>query len=785
MNDGEPQPAALVGASVRRREDARLLTGRGLYVEDVVLPGLAHVAFVRASHAHAAVRAVHRETARALPGVIAVLTAEDCPELGAPLPGLLEPGTLNNPYCDRNLDVPRVLVPRKAHYVGEPLAVVVAETAHTALDAAEAVEIDYAPLPVLATWEDALAPGAPRLHDGFDNVVAHLKHEIGDVDAAFRAAEIVAEERLEIQSLKSMALECRGAVAQWSAATGSLDVWSTSQQYYAVRDIIARVLALPREAVRVLARDVGGGFGLKGLLHPEDVIVPILAYRLGRPVRWAETRSEHMIASNQSGVTVHDVRVAARRDGTILALDVKMYVDVGAFNGFEMVCPTNTVNHLPTHYRIPNLRAEGWSIVTNKTPVTPYRGAGRPEATFTTDRALDLVARRAGLDPLVVRERNVIPKAAMPYATGLTYRDGVKIVYDGGDFPGMLEAAVKLADYRGWRARQATLRAEGRAIGLGIASYVEGGGIGPTEGATVRIEESGRVNVLVGVNSQGQGHETTLAQICAEHLGARFGEVDVRGGDTALMPVGFGTAASRVLVNAGNAVFKSAREVKRKVAALAAQLLECAEADIEVADSHAFVRGTRQLSIGFAELAAKAQRNPAMAALGGPGLAATEFFYPRTVTWSSGVHVAVVEVDRETGAIDILAYATAHDVGVPVNPMIVDGQLIGGIAQGLGAALGEDVIYDRDGQVLAGSFMDYPVLRASDMPAIATEHFVSPTPENPLGVRAVGESGTIAPPAVIAAAVEDALGGAVRITKTPLTPLAVWSLIQRAGASRA
>jgi carbon-monoxide dehydrogenase large subunit len=771
---------AIIGSSVRRKEDARLLTGRGCYVEDVVLPGALHVAFVRSAHAHARIRAVDRARAAALPGVVAALTADDCPALGEALPGLLEPGTLNNPYCDKHVSVARALLPRKAHYVGEPLAAVVALSAAAAADGVEAVEIDYEPLPGLATWQDALADGAPRLHDGVDNVVAHLKHELGQVDAAFGAAEVVAEERLEIQSLKAMALECRGAAAQWNPATATLDVWSTSQQYYVVRDVIARILGLPREHVRVMARDVGGGFGLKGLLHPEDIIVPILAHHLRRSLRWVESRSEHMLASNQSGVTVHDVRVAAKRDGTLLALDVRMYVDVGAFNGFEMVCPTNTVNHLPTHYRIPNLRAEGWSIVTNKTPVAPYRGAGRPEATFTTDRALDLVARAAGLDPLEVRRRNIIPKSAMPYATGLTYRDGVAIAYDGGDFPGMLEAAVARADYHGWRRRQAALRADGRAVGLGIASYVEGGGIGPSEGATVRIDETGRVAVSIGVNSQGQGHETTLAQICAEHLGARLGDVEVRGGDTALLPVGFGTAASRVLVNAGNAVFKSAREVKRKVAALAAHLLECAEADIEVADSTAFVRGTRQLALGFAELAAKAQRAPVMAALGGPGLAATEFFYPRTVTWSSGVHVAVIELDRDTGAIAILKYATAHDVGVPVNPMIVDGQLVGGIAQGLGAALGEDVVYDAHGQLLAGSLMDYPVLRAADMPAIETEHFVSPTTENPLGVRAVGESGTIAPPAVIAAALEDALGGTVRVTRTPLTPLAVWQLIQRA-----
>jgi len=779
----ETTGATLVGKPVRRKEDERLLTGRGLYVEDVQLPGMLHVGFVRSAHAHANLLAVRRERALALPGVVAVLTADDCPELASSLPGLLEPGTLNNPYCDLNVATPRLLVPRKAHYVGEPLAVVVARSAYEAADAVEAVEIDYAPLPVLASWQDAIRAGAPRLHDGVDNVVAHLKHELGDVEAAFRVADIVAEERLEIQSLKSMAIECRGAAAQWDAATGSLDVWSTSQQYYVVRDIIARTLLLPQERVRVMARDVGGGFGLKGLLHPEDIIIPILAFRLRRPMRWVETRSEHMIASNQSGETVHDVRVAARRDGTILALDVKMYIDVGAFNGFEMVCPTNTVNHLPTHYRIPNLRAEGWSIVTNRTPVTPYRGAGRPEATFTTDRTLDLVARRTGLDPLEVRRRNIIPRESMPYATGLIYRDGVPIVYDGGDFPGMLRSAVELADYDGWRGRQAALRATGRTIGLGIASYVEGGGIGPSEGATVRIDETGRVLVLVGVNSQGQGHETTLAQICADHLGARFEDIEVRGGDTTLLSIGFGTAASRVLVNAGNAVFKSAREVRRKIVVLAAHMLECAEADIAVEQGVAFVRGTRQIAASFAELAAKANRSPMMAALGGPGLIATEHFYPRTVTWSSGVHVAVIELDRETGVVKILKYATAHDVGVPVNPMIVDGQLNGGIAQGLGAALFEAVLYDAQGQVLSGSMMDYPMLHAADMPELEVEHFVSPTSENPLGVRAVGESGTIAPPAVLAAAIEDAIGGGVRVTRTPLTPRHVRALLREAAGA--
>jgi carbon-monoxide dehydrogenase large subunit len=770
----------MIGQSVPRKEDERLVSGRGLYVDDVRVPGMLHLAFVRSTHAHAGIRAVHRERALALPGVVAVVTAEDWPELSRFMPELMEPGTLINPYCDFNRAPPRVLFSPVVKYVGEQIAIVVAETGYAAADACEAIEVEYEPLPVIATWDQALAPGAARVHQDYENVVAHLAHEIGDVDGAFAAAEIVAEERLELQSVRSMAIECRAAAAQWDAATGTLNVWSTSQLYYMVRDSVAQILGLAYDRVRVIARDVGGGFGLKGVLHPEDIIVPIVAYKLQRPVRWAETRSEHMIASNQSGTQVHDVRVAARRDGTILALDVKIYKEVGAYNHFEMVVPTNTVNHLPLQYRIPNLRAEAWSITTHKTPVSPYRGAGRPEATFTTDRALDLVARKAGLDPLEVRLRNIIPAEAMPYETGLTYRDGVRVRYDGADFPRMLRKAVECADYHGWRARQVEARRQGRAIGIGVSSYMEAGGIGPCEGATIQIEDTGRVSVFIGVNSQGQSHETTFAQICAQHLGARYEDVVVSGGDTALIRTGFGTGASRVAVNTGNAVFKSAVEVKRKVVRLAAHLFECGESDIEVKDGVASVISAPEMKFSFAELAATAHRHRLMAELGGPGLAATEYFYPRTVTWSNGFHIAVVELDRETGRIRILKYAVTHDCGVPLNPMIVDGQIRGGFAQGLGMALGEEVIYDGEAQVLSGSMMDYLVPRASDMPELDVEHFVFPTDENPLGIRAVGESGPISPPAALAAAVEDAIGGGVRITRLPLSPRYILGLLENA-----
>jgi carbon-monoxide dehydrogenase large subunit len=757
----------MIGQSVRRKEDERLITGRGRYVDDVQFPGMLHVVFLRSPHPHAIIKSIARDKALAIPGVVAVVTSDDYPELGEKLTDLHEPGTLHNPYCDKNVVPAQILLPKRVRYVGEQFAAVVATSPYIAADAAAVIDVEYEQLPIVSEWEEALQADSPRVHDETDNGIAHLKHELGDVDRAFAEADVVIEERLGMASLKSMAMECRGSAAAWDDNAGVLDVWSTSQQYYLVRDSIAQLLKLPNQSVQVAARDVGGGFGLKGTLHPEDIIIPILAYRLKRPVRWSETRTEHMTASHHSGEQVHDVRVAAKKDGTILAIDVKIYKDVGAYCHFEMVCQTNTVNHMPTHYRIPNIRAEGWSITTNKAPVTPYRGAGRLEATFTMDRILDLVARRTKLDPLDVRRRNIIPGSAMPYKTGLIYRDSVPIEYDGGDYEAMLEKAIGRSDYQEWRKRQQQLRNSPRAIGIGISSYVEGGGIGPCEGATIRIDDNGRVTVFVGVNSQGQSHETTFAQICAKHLGARFEDIDVVGGNTRAMSYGFGTAASRVLVNTGNAIFLAAEAVKKKMQLLAGELLNCKPDQIEIKDSVASVKGVPDKSMTFGELAMLGQRHKAMAPHGGPGLIATEFFYPRTVTWSAGVHVAVVELDRETGKVDILKYVIAHDSGVPINPAVVEGQIVGGVAQGLGTGLNEAILY-KDGQLLSGSMMDYAVMRADEMPEIEIEHFEFPTKENPLGVRAVGESGPISPPAALAAAIEDAIGGEAIVTHTPV-----------------
>lgn len=768
----------MLGKAVPRKEDERLLTGRGLYVEDVQLPGMLYAAFVRSPHARADILKINKEAALAVPGVVGVYDGSEFPGLKARLPELNGSVTLTSPYIDQ-INLPgHFLFSKRASYVGEQVAVVLAESPYAAADGVAAVEVEYDALPAVARWEEAMKLNSPRVHDGFDNVVAHLKHSVGDAEAAFAAAEVVIEKKLETQSLKSMAIECRAVAAQFDAPTGALNIWSTGQFPYMMRNTIAGVLGLPSDQVRVIARDVGGGFGLKGVLYAEDVIVPVLAYHLRCPIRWAETRNEHMTSANHSGNQAHDVRIAAKRDGTILGLDLKLYKEVGAYDHFDMMLQINTINHLTTQYKVPALKIEGWAIATNTPPGSPYRGAGRVEAVFTMDRVLDAIARETGLDPLEVRRRNIVTPADMPYRNGQIYRDGVPVEYKDIDFPLLLEKAIRRVDYAGWRERQKELRTNGRYIGIGIGSYVEAGGLGPCEGSRVKIDEQGRVSVFIGVNSQGQSHETTLAQVAAHALGAKFDDVSVFGGDTRLMDHGFGTGASRVAVNAGNAVMKASGEVRRKVVGFAAQVLGCAETEIVINDSVVSVAGAQQNFITLGELAARSVRDKRMIELGGPGLHATEFFYPRTVVWGSGVNIAVVEIDPKTGALEILKYVIVHDCGLPLNPLVVDGQISGGFAQGMGIALGEHAAFDENGQVLSGSLMDYYVPRIGDVPEIDVEHVVFPTNDNPLGIKSVGESAPNAPAAAFSAAVEDALEGRISITKLPITRSTILSALR-------
>ncbi|SCK14267.1 carbon-monoxide dehydrogenase large subunit [Variovorax sp. HW608] len=758
----------MIGETVRRKEDARFLTGQGRYVEDIQFPDLLYLGFVRSPHGHANVRGIDASAALAVPGVVGVYWGNSLPGFEATLPGLFGTASAGPSYVDKVEMPPHPVFPTHITYVGEQVAVVVAESPYAAADGVDAVQVEYEVLAALTDWNRAMEPDAPPIHAGYSNRVAHLKHSIGEVDAELANADMILERRFDTASLKAVAIEGRGIAARWDENSGSMEVWSTTQMHYSTRDKLAQVLGITPDQVRVIARDIGGGFGLKGAFYPEDIVAPVLARHLKRPVRWTETRLEHMLTSNHSGRQTHDIKVAFDRDGRIRAMDLVIYKEVGSYCHFEMMLATNTVNHLPTHYKIPALRVEGWGILTNTPSASPYRGAGRVEAVFTMDRVLDAIARETGLDPVEVRRRNIVRREDMPYRSGLIYRDGVPVCYDNLDFERLLEAALEKGDYAGWRRRQADAKAQGRRIGIGIGSYVEAGGIGPCEGATITIHGNGRIAVKIGVNSQGQSHETTQAQICAQALDADYDQIDVLGGDTKVQRIGFGTGASRVAINTGNAVHMASLALRAKVVTMAAKLLKCEESEIEISRGRIGVRGGRPDVMGLGELAMACMRHPYMAALGGAGLEATEFFYPATVVWSSGVNLAVVELDADTGRVEVLKYVFVHDSGEPLHPQVVEGQLSGGFAQGFGMAMGEGVVYAADGQLLSASLLDYYVPRATDVPDVDYVHFSFPTPDNPLGVKSVGESGPNAPPAALAAAIEDALGGAIEISSLPV-----------------
>jgi len=772
----------VIGQSPRRKEDERLLRGRGRFIDDVVMPGLLHAVFVRSTHARARLVAIDAAAARALPDVV-VFSAEDLGELNAPLPA--HHADPKNPYV--RLDTPRAQTPLAqgdVRYVGEPIAVVIAPDVYRAADAAALVRVEYEPAPAVLDAEVAMETEAPRVHPGQSNVVGHISTSVGDVDRAFAEADVVVEDHPAHGRVSSMALETRGICAQFDPATQSMLVWAPHQAPYAVRGAVAGRLGLPADSVRVIVPDTGGGFGPKEGVYSEDVLIPVLAHRLARPLKWIQSRTEFVQSSHHARQQAHHARLAASRDGRILGLDLRIVKDVGAYHYYSVNEPTNTINHAPSQYKVPAYRAEAFSVVTNKTPSAPYRGAGRPEAILVIERLLDRLATALGLDPVEVRERNVIPASEMPYRPGLVYRDGVAISYDGGDYPFELRRALDLLDYAGWRKRQADLRRRGRRIGLGVAGSLEAGGSSrPGEWATVKVDERGFVEVLIGVSASGQGHETVFAQVCAEHLGARFEDVRVRGGDTSLVPHGYGTGASRVAVNTGNAVMTAAGAVREKTCLVAARLLECAAADVRIENGRVSVVGSPARAIGLGEIARAALRDRTLIEAGGPGLWASRFWAPPTVTWSSGVHAAVVEVDVETGRVSLLRYVIVHDCGRQLHPVIVDGQIVGGFAQGLGVALGEELGYGEDGQLLTGTLMDYPIPRADDMPPLVVEHLHFATDNNALGVRGVGEGATGPPPTVIANAIADAFEGRLDIRSPVCTAERVHALLRAAGVS--
>jgi carbon-monoxide dehydrogenase large subunit len=601
---------------------------------------------------------------------------------------------------------------------------------------------------------------------------------VGDPTKAFAEAPVRLRERFRVPRSAGMPLEPRGILAVPDPRDRGMTVWASTQVPHLIQRALTEPLGLPAHRVRVIAPDVGGGFGTKCGVYPEDVLIPMVAARLRRPVRWVELRREHLQSATHSREQAHEAEIAASPDGTVLGFRDRFLLDQGAFNPWGIVQPYNTVAHMLGPYRIRHAAFEARSIVTNKVPHAPYRGAGRPEAVFVMERMLDLLARRLGMDPAEIRRRNIIRPEEMPYDVGLLYRDGNALVYDTGNFSGALERALEAAGYEAFRGEQEAQRARGVYQGMGIAAYVEGTGVGPYEGATVRVDSTGKTVVATGACSQGQGHETTFAQIAADALGVDLDDVTVVGGDTREIASGIGTFASRSMVLAGNAIAGAAQEVRRKLVRAAAALLEAAEVDLEVDEGRVFVRGTPSHGLTLARIVQASLPTLQGARVVDPVFEATIYHTVPTVTYASAVHVALVEVDAETGVVTILRYVVAHDCGHVVNPKIVEGQILGGIAQGIGGGLFEEIVYDGAGQLLTSSLMDYAIPRARDIPQIATIHLECPSPRNPLGVKGVGEGGAIAPPAALANAVEDALGrSGVRITEGPVTPERVFMLL--------
>ena len=758
----------LLGARTRRSHDPRLLTGHGAFVDDLQLPGVLHMAVWRSPLAHATLRAVDLRGALNVPGVV---DAFDIRAFGSNPPTfpVVVPHESLKPAPQHALARDRV------RHVGEAVAVVVAESRVIAEDALELVDVTLEPLQAVASVEDASADSAPLLHDTAPgNACAGWTLRLGDCEAAFRDADLLVGERISIQRYTGVPIETRGVASQVDPITGELVIWVSGQWPHTTRTLAARMLAMSEDAIRVVVPDVGGGFGVKEEFYPEDLLVPFCARRLGRPVKWIESRREHFLSVVHAREQLHELELALRNDGTILGLRDRILTDMGAYvRALGFVNPSLAAASVPGPYRIDNLQIDSLAVLTNKSPVSAYRGAGQPEATFARERLLDIAAQRLGIDPVDLRRRNLLPPEALPYDTGISSVDG-KVRFDSGDFPRALETAV----HEIGPAYQAS---DSRLRGVGFAVYAQITGTGPFEGADVRVGSDGRITVATGAVDIGQGLTTALAQIVGDELQVPLDAVRVICGDTLRIPHGIGTYASRAAVMAGNAASAAAVQVKARARELAAHVLEAAVEDIEWRDGAARVRGVADRSLTLAQLADAAQPGKGRRPAGlEPGLQARYYFERDDPPFAYGVHAAAVEVDAETGAVSVERYVVVSDSGVLINPTIAEGQIVGGVAQGLGGALLEHLAYDADGQLLASSLLDYALPTARHMPEVEMTHLQIPSPLNPLGVKGLGEGGAVGAHAAVANAVAAALRPlGIEVTATPLTPAVVARLLKQ------
>jgi aerobic carbon-monoxide dehydrogenase large subunit len=769
------------GAPITRNEDARLLSGQALFVDDVELPNMLHAAFLRSNVAHARLVSIDASAARARPGVVAVYTAEDLGEYWSPGPLLVPPPPIQGITFNQRTQVP--LAKDKVRHVGEPLAVVLAESRYLAEDALADINVELEQLAAVVDLEKALEDSSARVHDNVrGNVAAHVRQQRGNYAAARARAERLIARRFSYDHGASSPIETRGIVANWDARANQLTVWDTTQAPVFLRNGLAAMLGLSERQVRVIAPFVGGGFGPKIMLfYPEEVVIPWAARNLNRPVKWIEDRLEHFFATTHERGQNHDAEIALDRNGKILGIKDVFLHDTGAYNPYGLTVPINSQCTLLGPYVVPNYDSTFTAVFTNKTIVTPYRGAGRQHGVFVMERLLDIAARELGIDRVEIRRRNLIPADAFPYNNDIIYQDFTELSYDSGNYEPILHKAVELIGYRDFLSEeQPRLRAEGRYVGVGIACYVEGTGIGPYEGAKVQVQANGKVSVATGIGTQGQGHFTVFAQIVADQIGVDVRNIDVVTGDTDQFYWGAGTFASRGAVVAGNAVNEAAKTVRQKMLRLAAEHFECAEEDLEIGNGEISVVGVPGKSVRVGELALKA--NPMRGAVRPgtePGLESTQYFGPPSGATASGVHAMIVEVDPQTFMLKVLKYVVVHDCGTIINPLILAGQIHGGVAQGIGNAFYEQLVFDEQGQLINASLADYLLPSALEVPRMEIAHTVTASPLNPLGIKGAGEAGAIPVGPLFAQAIEDALGLAkqnVELNEIPLSPNRLFEL---------
>ncbi len=764
------------GQPLKRLEDPRLLTGNGSFVDDIQLPDMLHACLLRSPYAHARLRSIDSEAARRLPGVVAVLTAEDI----AGALGDLPTRAMEGEWQVEAMNAPEqpVLARSKVCYVGQPVAVVVARDRYVARDAVDLIQVDYAPLAPILDPLEAAREDCSLIHEHLGtNIALRIRHDRqgDDLDAAFAQADRIIRQRYEVQRLAPIPLETRGLVAHYQPHEDLLTVWASTQGPHRVRRQLARLLNRPESRVRVIAPNVGGGFGEKGGVFPEDVAIAYLALSLGQPIKWVADRQENMLGFHGRGHVV-DAEAAVKNDGSLLGIRLRIVADAGAYFGNSTPGPPYRASHrIIGPYKTPAARVEVLGVITNKPPTGAYRGAGGPESAFCMERTIDLIAQELDLDPAEVRRKNFIPPDAFPYQTptGLTY--------DSGNYEQALDRALELADYADWRdkARRRTGRHE-PLIGVGLATVIKmsgGSGEARVEEAWLTIEPSGSIVARTGVSPHGQGSETAFAQIVADGLGVTPAQVRVLHGDTAVVPSGGGTGSTRGTVVGGSALYVVTQKARQQIAQLASSLLQCAAEDIDFQNGCIFDRQRPAQAMTFAELAAACHAPQAL-----PGTEAGLQFSGRFVLGAPyqnphafSAHVAVVEVDPDTGEVEIVRYAAVHDCGHIINPLLVRGQVHGGIVQGIGQALWEGMVYSPEGQPLTGSLLDYVVPVAAGLPELITDTLETPSPMNPLGIKGVGELPTVAAPAAVANAVLDALSGfGVRHIDTPLTPEKIW-----------